>query len=835
MKTVANILLVDDEPRNLDVLESILNSPDYRLVRAQTADEALLALVDGEFAVLVLDIRMPGMSGLELANLIKQRKKTQHIPIIFLTAYYQEDKYVLEGYGVGAVDYLTKPVNAPILQSKVAVFADLFRSTRALAEANKALELEVTQRKQAEEALRRANAELEARVVQRTADLSQANLDLQETERHYRELVQALPAAIYTTDAEGRIALWNDAAVTLWGREPEAGKTMWCGSYRIYRPDGTPLPHDQCPMAVTLRQGRALRGEEILIERVDGTRRNALSYPELIRDASGRILGAVKMLVDVTDRKRAEESLRQSEERLRLALDTALDAIVTIDGKGCVTGWNPQAEKTFGWPKAEVLGRNLSETIIPLQHREAHERGLRHYGQTGEGSVLRKRIEMTALNRDGREFPVELSITPAIADGQVYFTAFLRDITDRKKAEAVLRESEARLSAASRAKDDFLAALSHELRTPLNPVLLLASEAAEDLSLPAAVRADFASIRSNVELEARLIDDLLDLTRITSGKLGLHLAEVDVHSALQSALDTVRADIDRKKIQLALTLGAARHHVIGDQVRLQQIIWNLLKNAVKFTPQGGRIAVETSVHAEGGTLVIKVVDTGIGMTTEEIGRVFQAFSQGDHASGNGPHRFGGMGLGLAISRMLVELHSGAISAASDGRGKGATFVVKLPLGRELARAKKPAPEEPESETATAAAHRAAPCFRRVLLVEDHEPTRTALAQLLRRRQYEVTTASSVAEALARAEGGNIDLLISDIGLPDGNGFDLMAKLQQRHSLKGIALTGYGMEQDIARSRAVGFMAHLTKPVRVQSLESALISLAAAPVTPEPAE
>ncbi|MEY2408779.1 MAG: hypothetical protein QOF48_1449 [Verrucomicrobiota bacterium] len=828
MTTSATILLVDDEPRNLDVLESILNAPDYRLVRAQTADEALLALVDGEFAAIVLDIRMPGMSGLELANLVKQRKKTQHIPIIFLTAYYQEDKYVLEGYGVGAVDYLTKPVNSQILKSKVAVFADLFRSTRALAVANQSLELEVTQRQQAEAALHRANAELEIRVQQRTADLTHANLSLSESERHYRELVHGLPAAIYTTDAEGRIALYNEAAVELWGGAPERGKTLWCGSYKIFRPDGTPMPLDECPLAVALREGRAVRGEEILIERSDGTRRNVLPYPEPIRDAAGAIVGAVNMLVDLTDRKRAEQALRLSEERLRLALDTALDAIVSTDSEGMITGWNPQAELIFGWSKSEAMGRRLSDSIIPPAHREAHERGLQHYRATGEGPILKKRIEMTALHRSGREFPVELSITPAFSGDELHFTGFLRDITDRKKAEEALRESEARLKAASRAKDEFLAVLSHELRTPLNPVLLLASEAAENKALPDEVRADFISIRNNVELEARLIDDLLDLTRITSGKLGLHLAPVDVHTALENAVATVRADIDRKQIDLTLTLGAPQHRVVGDEVRLQQIFWNLLKNAVKFTPSHGKIKVETGVVPESGTLSIKISDTGIGMTTSEIERVFFAFSQGDHANDSGSHRFGGMGLGLAISRKLVELHSGAIYADSPGRGAGATFVLKLPLTdeplREEAARYRDRSENP-LQNSDSTPKQPAPGCRRILLVEDHEPTRTALAQLLRRRHYEVITASSVEEALARASEGGIDLLISDIGLPDGNGFDLMATLRQTHQIKGIALTGYGMEQDIARSRAVGFMAHLTKPVRVQSLENALAAVA----------
>ena len=237
-----NILIVDDEPKNLTVLETVLDDPGYRLVRAESTDQALHALVLEEFALLILDIRMPGMTGFELAQMIKERKKTARVPIIFLTAYYNEDQHVLTGYGSGAVDYLHKPVNPAILRSKVAVFADLHRKSHNLL-------AEVAERRLAEEQLRELNETLEQRVSERTEAqrLSEAR---------YRDLIQALPAALYTCDAQGRVTLYNPAAVALWGREPELGKDLWCGSWKIYRPDGAPLPLDKCPMAVTLRAGK---------------------------------------------------------------------------------------------------------------------------------------------------------------------------------------------------------------------------------------------------------------------------------------------------------------------------------------------------------------------------------------------------------------------------------------------------------------------------------------------------------------------------------------------------------------------------------------------------
>lgn len=397
----------------------------------------------------------------------------------------------------------------------------------------------------------------------------------------------------------------------------------------------------------------------------------------------------------------------------------------------------------------------------------------------------------------------------------------LGDLTDAFNSMLnQVQKSHEETLAASRAKDDFLAALSHELRTPLSPVLLIAGNAAANPRLPPETRADFEMIRRNVELEARLIDDLLDLTRVTHGKLALNCRVVNIHDILQEAVSTVKADAKAKHQQLVLTFRAVNQAVSGDAVRLQQIFWNVLKNAVKFTPDGGKITVKT--FDQGKTLIVKIIDTGIGIKPEELSRVFNAFSQGDHANGGASHRFGGLGLGLAISRMLVEMHHGSIHAESAGSGQGAAFVVELPLVPTPDAAKLPAKPEKEPPAKTAILSRPLS----ILLVEDHDPTRLTLAQLLRLRNYSVTTAASLAEARSLAANGKkFDLLISDIGLPDGSGYDLMTELRQAsQTLQGIALTGYGMEQDLSRSEAAGFAVHLTKPIGIEPLEKALKGL-----------
>ncbi|HVW21699.1 MAG TPA: ATP-binding protein [Opitutaceae bacterium] len=383
--------------------------------------------------------------------------------------------------------------------------------------------------------------------------------------------------------------------------------------------------------------------------------------------------------------------------------------------------------------------------------------------------------------------------------------------------DRTLRERE--VLAASRAKDDFLAALSHELRTPLNPVLLLASDALTNLDYPAAAREAFRVIEKNALIEARLIDDLLDLTRIEHGKITLDRQPVDLNAVLQDALVTVRADAQERRIAIDLALQPEAPTVLGDAARLQQVFWNVLKNAVKFTPPGGKIQVSSATDEGSRQVTVLVADSGIGLEPHEMGRIFTAFSQGDHAEGGRGHRFGGLGLGLAISRKLVELHSGRISATSPGKDQGATFAVELPL---LARSPvRPAPG-PAPEAAPGPAAAGSPAAR-LLVVEDHESTREPLIRLLRRRGYRVVAASSSAQALAEAAQGSFDLVLSDIGLPDGDGYALMRALRERYGMKGIALTGYGMGEDISRSNAAGFVAHLTKPIQVSVLERTLAS------------
>ena len=518
---------------------------------------------------------------------------------------------------------------------------------------------------------------------------------------------------------------------------------------------------------------------------------------------------------DITEWKQVEEVNRW----MAAIVESSDDAIIGKDLNGVIISCNHGAARLFGYSPEELIDQSII-MLIPPELQDEEEKIL---SRIRRGEPI-KHYETIRRRKDGSRLNVSLTISPVkdVHGKIIGASKIARDITDRKRAEENLEESFRREKAmrqiaetANRAKDDFLAALSHELRTPLNPVLLIASESARDYELSPSVRTNFETIRKNIELEARLIDDLLDLTRITCGKLALEMHTLDARLILQDAIANIRPELDEKQLQIFVNLKTDRHEIRGDAVRVQQIFWNVLKNAVKFTPPGGKITVETFTPANNGLLNVNITDTGIGMTPAELERVFGAFSQGDHASGSS-HRFGGLGLGLTISRHLVELHSGRIHAASEGRNKGSTFTIELPLAKD------------ENETisslekfADSPAQKSRAGGARVLLVEDHEPTRNALANLLARRRYKVLSAGSVAAAREIAGKEKIDFVISDIGLPDGSGNDLMAELRERFGLKGIALTGYGMEADIQRSLAAGFVAHLTKPVHVQALEKVL--------------
>jgi PAS domain S-box-containing protein len=512
----------------------------------------------------------------------------------------------------------------------------------------------------------------------------------------------------------------------------------------------------------------------------------------------------------------AAEALRLGQERSRAIVDTALDAVVVVNAEGLVVGWNPSAERIFGWRADEVIGVPLADCIIPQHERSGYLRGLAGYLDAGAERVLGRRLEVQALRRSGEEFPAELSINRLPGSEAPLFVGFLRDISDRKASEQELRSAKEAAEAASHAKDNFMAALSHELRTPLAPVLMSAAAMREDARLPADTREDLAMIQRNVALEARLIDDLLDLTRIARGKLALRVEQCDAHSLVAHAVEIVREEAHKKQVAIHTNLTAEHSSLQADPARLQQVLWNILKNAVKVTPAGGCVTIRTREDISRDRFIIDVTDTGIGFGPEASQRMFEPFEQ---AGREGDHRFGGLGLGLAIARAIVDMHGGTIIAASAGSGLGARFSVELPGPViSVAGVVPSAGRLSETEGEIQPLH--------ILVVEDHDPTLAILIRLLERAGHHAVPAATVAAGLAAASGdGRFDVLISDLGLPDGTGLDLMVQLRNRDPrLIGIALSGYGTEEDLRRTREAGFSAHLVKPVDFGQLHNTLQEL-----------
>lgn len=384
-------------------------------------------------------------------------------------------------------------------------------------------------------------------------------------------------------------------------------------------------------------------------------------------------------------------------------------------------------------------------------------------------------------------------------------------LVDDRTREVTLRQE---LINANMAKDQFLALLSHELRNPLTPVLAMVSEL-EATASNDSVRDALEVIRRNVELEARLIDDLLDVTRISKGKMQLTFEVVSVHEILQRAYEICRDEMTNKKLRADFKLEAKNVHVDGDPARLQQVFWNLIKNSVKFTPTGGRISVETR-NPNANEIEIRVSDTGIGIDSDKIDKIFNAFEQGQSSI---TRRFGGLGLGLAISKAMVDAHGGKIRVESEGQDRGTRFTLNLRTVAEPVAGK-----NGEATPAPAPRRKIAEHGYHLLVVDDHQDTCIGMKMILERRGYTITVAHSADQAISQAREKKFDLVISDIGLPDRSGFDLMRELRAHNGLRGIALSGFGSEQDVSNAHEAGFVEHLTKPINFERLEEAIHSV-----------
>jgi PAS domain S-box-containing protein len=532
--------------------------------------------------------------------------------------------------------------------------------------------------------------------------------------------------------------------------------------------------------------------------------------------------GIVIFRADITDRKETEVRLRETgqklkemEERVRLAVEAADVGTFDFYPPTGELKWSPRCNEIFGLPPdAAADYATYVSGVHPEDRHIIHETVA---GVLQPGGSKRYDIEYRVIGALDRQERWVSEKGRAILDEQghaVRFIGTILDITESKNVAIALQRAKIQAEEANRAKDQFLAMLSHELRTPLTPVLMSLATMRRDTQISDIVRNDLEMLQRNIELEALLIDDLLDLTRIAHGKFELHQDAVDVHAALAHALSISDVELTQKRLHVTKRFEATEHYCWADAARLQQVFWNIIKNSIKFTPDGGKIDIFTRTDDQ-HCIVIEFTDTGIGIEPEMQTRIFDAFEQGSRSVTS---RFGGLGLGLAISKRVIDLHGGTICVRSEGRDKGATFTIKL--------------------TAMETSLLAGPTYlldldvgtggpAELLLVEDHEDTAHVMRRVLESAGYAVAHAGSVAQARDLAHQQKFDLVISDVGLPDGTGLDLMRDLQAAHGLSGIALSGFGTEEDVSASKAAGFAEHITKPVEWERLRDAITRVLAA--------
>ena len=657
----ARILMVDDHPPNLVALDAILEPLGQELVHAHSGEEALRQLLESDFALILMDVQMPGIDGLEAARLIKERPRNRHIPIIFLTAIHKDPGYIFRGYKEGAVDYLLKPFEPDILRAKVSVFVDLWRKG---------------------EMVRRQQAVLRAR------DLIEVE---KRGETRFRALTDSMPQCVWAARGDGEIyycnRVWRDYA------GPDAGMTF----FDALDDDG--LAQMQGAWRETVRSGHPLE-RELRLRRHDGEWRWHLCRVVPERDESGRLLGFIATATDIDMQKRIEEANRQ----------------------------------------------------LLASEKEA-----------------------------------------------------------RSQAEV-----------ANRTKDEFLATVSHELRTPLNAILgwtrMLRTGAVE----PRQLQRVLETIERNARVQTQLIEDILDVSRIIAGKLRVNIRKLDLHAVGRAALDAVRPAADAKGVQLLSEWEEGSGDFCGDPDRLQQVIWNLLANAIKFTPRDGRVVLR--VHREHSQVEVSVTDTGVGIAPDFLPLVFDRFRQADSSI---TRTQGGLGLGLAIVRHLVEVHGGTVHAESEGEGKGARFTVRMPVRAVAPQAIEAA--APDSEPPLPEESREIQAILQglhVLVVDDDPDARDLVAAVLANHGASVRTVSSVDEAIVQLREKRPDVLLSDIGLPSEDGYALIRRVREIDStVPAAALTAFASIDDHRRALEAGFQAHVTKPIEPGDLALLVAQLA----------
>ena len=722
-----NILMVDDSATNLLALESILRAPDRNLIRAGSGEDALRYLLDNDAAVVLLDVYMPGIDGLQTAELIRGRERSRDIPIIFLTANTTGHTHLSRGYSLGAVDYIVKPIEPAILRSKVNVFVELFKKTREV--------------KRQAQLLEQQNREIKNANLERLRSLIDLGHELAAEHEPAAVLRRFCRSAQRIIDAE-------EVTIVMLGDDAQ-----------------TPRHFFRCDRHTRIHERGAM--------------------PEVIQQALRRVLT----------------------ELATVRLDESSEPLIDDD-------FNP-IESFLGAPI-------LSAGVILGWFYLVNRRGSDHFSESDESLAATLANHVAVAYENARLY----------AEAQNHATELRMEMAVRRQAEEerahlLVREQAARAEAeaANKNKDEFLATLSHELRTPLTAVLgwshLLQTK---KLSEPETNRA-LDTIERNARAQSQLIDDLLDVSRIITGKLSIDRTRVDLCRVIEGALDVTRPLAEAKDVQFTIGIEPSPCFVLGDSTRLQQVFWNLFSNAVKFTPKGGRVVVDADTTSSRVTVAVR--DTGIGIKPELLPFIFDRFRQGD---GSTTREHGGLGLGLAIVRHLVQLHGGFVDVESDGIECGATFKVTFPLAIEdiIFETKQIDVASTQSVSAPALSLQLLNGIK-VLVVDDEHDSLELLTMILTRCGSDVRCSDSAASAIEAFNEWHPDLLVSDIGMPNEDGYSLIQKVRSMDSnharqIPAVALTAYATDEDRLQALSAGFQMHVSKPIEPESFVSSLASV-----------